>query len=41
MPLGLGPSAGVTVGNLLHSLGMAGKHPQRCNTVKDEGVPLG
>lgn len=27
MPLGLGPSAGVTVGNLLHSLGMAGKHP--------------
>lgn len=41
VPLGLGPSAGVMVGNLLHFLGMAGKHCHRWNVVKDERVPLG
>lgn len=41
VPLGLGCSAGVRLGNLLHSLGMGGKYCQRWNAVKDKGVPLG
>lgn len=41
VPLGLGPSAGVVMDNLLHSLGMSGKHRQRGSAVKDEGLLLG